>query len=122
MVMDISTGLSTTVCSMHWDDMDASVVCRSLGISSSGRATYITRDPKYDRGIFGTYCNGSESHLGDCSIDDYDTSYGACTHFPDAGVECYTGKHFWEGYQFSIQKTGYQQMKATVQNLIENSD
>ena len=93
MIMDLATGMSNTICSMHWDDMDASVVCRDLGISSSGRATYLPRNPNYSRGVFGTYCNGSESYLSDCSMDKHDSSYGMCSNMFDAGVECHTGKY-----------------------------
>jgi hypothetical protein len=37
-------GTMETICSYEWDDVDAGVLCRHLGMGMSGRATYLPRD------------------------------------------------------------------------------
>jgi hypothetical protein len=76
-----------TICDDLWDDSDATVACRQLGLgflSSSGSATYgagagiIWMD---DMG-----CTGSEASLESCSR----TGWGShnCVHQEDAGACC----------------------------------
>jgi hypothetical protein len=38
-----------TICSYEWDDVDAGVLCRHLGMGMSGRATYLPRDWSFVR-------------------------------------------------------------------------
>jgi hypothetical protein len=39
-----TTGIYSTICSQNWDDVDAGVVCRNLGLSQSGQAKTLPRD------------------------------------------------------------------------------
>lgn len=86
-------GVTGTVCSNHWDDNDASVVCRSLGLSNYGKATFIPRDLTRSHTIFGMYCMGNESFVNDCAMDTFDFTYGQCANLEDAGVDCYSSKY-----------------------------
>ncbi|KAJ8048163.1 Galectin-3-binding protein A [Holothuria leucospilota] len=80
-----------TVCDDSWDDNDATVVCRQLGLGESGTAVCC--------GLFGegggpiwlgdVRCTGSESDIGACG----NIAWGIedCEHEKDAGVRCWTG-------------------------------
>uniref|UniRef100_A0A1X7TS67 SRCR domain-containing protein n=1 Tax=Amphimedon queenslandica TaxID=400682 RepID=A0A1X7TS67_AMPQE len=75
-----------TVCDDSWDNIDATVVCRQLGLGSTGTA--------FSSAYFGqgtgrivmddVGCFGSESNLIDC----YHTTNHNCDHYEDAGVRC----------------------------------
>ena len=77
-----------TVCGNQWDDVDAGVLCRYLGLGMSGRATYLPRDYMFNRAVYGVYCQGNETNAFDCHTDEFDTTYGMCDHMEDAAVEC----------------------------------
>jgi hypothetical protein len=48
-------------------DVDAGVLCRHLGMSMSGRATYLPRDWSFVRAdAYGVYCHGNETDPHDC--------------------------------------------------------
>ena len=77
-----------SVCGDVWDDTDAGVVCRELGLGSSGRSAY-----------FGS--NGNPVLLGDVVCSDNDMVLARCGHSGVnitgkcsgfAGVKCY-GKY-----------------------------
>ncbi|XP_041070322.1 deleted in malignant brain tumors 1 protein-like isoform X4 [Carcharodon carcharias] len=81
-----------TVCELHWDWNDASVVCQQLqcGVAVSvGKGTYfgegtgLLRSIKFD-------CKGNETSLTDCPISP--VNQNVCTHMNDVGVSC-SGKH-----------------------------
>ena len=82
---------SQPVCDDDWDDRDATVVCRQLGLGHFGRATTNSR--------FGTVppnfimdevaCSGSEEKLQSCH---HSTSHN-CKGSEGAGVVCDEGKH-----------------------------
>ena len=78
-----------TICSYEWDDVDAGVLCRHLGMGMSGRATYLPRDWSFVRAdAYGVYCHGNETDPHDCHVNKNDTTYGMCGTMDDAGVEC----------------------------------
>lgn len=81
------TGITSTVCSYNWEDDDATVVCKHLGMGNSGRATNIDQDYNYTRSMFNVYCTGHEYSLFDCSYDTSDLT-GMCYSANDAAVKC----------------------------------
>jgi hypothetical protein len=70
-----------------WEDDDATVVCKHLGMGTSGRAKNIDQDYNYTRSMFNVYCTGHEYSLFDCSYDTSDVT-GMCYSANDAAVEC----------------------------------
>ena len=85
----IENGTENTICSYEWDDVDASVLCRHLGLGMSGRATYLPRDWLFTRAYaYGIYCMGNETNAFDCPYNENDTTYGMCSSMDDAGIEC----------------------------------
>ena len=103
-----------TVCEDHFGLLDAQVVCRQLGYSTSGRpvlsqlmrliifhvryyfnagAVYFL-SAHFGEGsgtifIDNVQCTGSEARLVDCN---YDPNTSDCQHSEDAGVRCIPGK------------------------------
>ena len=76
-----------TVCDDHWDNQDARVVCRSLGLS--GGVGF--RDAQFGEGsdpiwMDGVTCLGSETNLNNCGHDVWGEHN--CGHSEDAGVKC----------------------------------
>ena len=79
-----------TVCDDSWDDGDASVVCRQLGLSSPERALAFSR-ARFGEGfgpifLYEVRCAGTESRLADCPSDGI--NHLDCSHSEDAGVSC----------------------------------
>ena len=88
-----------SVCDDGWNDQDAEVVCRSLGMTGGeavkGRGMCSSGDV-IGGGIFGTGCGpiwldgvkclGSEENLKDCLTDPWGKHN--CHHGEDAGVRC----------------------------------
>ena len=87
-----------TICMNGWDDTDASVVCRHLGLGHSGSAIYLPRDYVYNRKSYGVHCLGYESDLFDCPHDSTDLTGGSCYHMEDAGVQCHGGSNNTSNY------------------------
>ncbi|KAJ8040789.1 Deleted in malignant brain tumors 1 protein [Holothuria leucospilota] len=77
-----------TVCDDYWDDRDASVICRQLGLGDSGIAVCCAifgqgEDPIW---LDDVGCTGSESNIGSCRNDGWGIEN--CEHREDAGVRC----------------------------------
>ncbi|XP_078391210.1 scavenger receptor cysteine-rich type 1 protein M130-like [Cetorhinus maximus] len=81
-----------TVCDLHWDWNDASVVCDQLqcGVAVSvakgayfGKGTGLQRSDKFE-------CEGNETSLTDCPNSPVNEN--DCTHMNDVSVSC-SGKH-----------------------------
>ena len=78
-----------TVCGDGWDFNDAEVVCRQLGY---GPPIVTRHRAYYEQGIGQIWlgnlnCSGNESSIGECSHAGW--GIHNCTHYEDAGVECY---------------------------------
>lgn len=82
-----------TVCDDFWTDTDAAVVCRQLGISTSGNGT-MPSATTFSLAHFGqgsgpihlddVMCSGTEPSLFQCAFQSLDN----CNHAEDAGVNC----------------------------------
>ncbi|XP_078391152.1 scavenger receptor cysteine-rich type 1 protein M130-like [Cetorhinus maximus] len=81
-----------TVCDLHWDWNDASVVCDQLqcGVAVSvakgayfGKGTGLQRSDKFE-------CKGNETSLTDCPNSPVNEN--VCTHMNDVSMSC-SGKH-----------------------------
>ncbi|XP_030832965.1 deleted in malignant brain tumors 1 protein-like [Strongylocentrotus purpuratus] len=76
-----------TICDDTWDNSDAQVVCRQLGIGTTNARGYTATSPGSGPiHLDGTYCVGTEYRLDSCSH----SSWGQhnCIHSEDAAVEC----------------------------------
>ncbi|KAJ8040673.1 Deleted in malignant brain tumors 1 protein [Holothuria leucospilota] len=77
-----------TICDDSWDDNDASVICRQLGLGTSGTAVCCAgfgqgQDPIW---LDDVACTGSESNIGSCGNNGWGIE--DCRHGEDAGVRC----------------------------------
>ncbi|CAC5399085.1 unnamed protein product [Mytilus coruscus] len=90
-VLYTENGITETICSYEWDDIDAGVLCRHLGLGMSGGAKYLPRDWSYNRAnAYGVFCMGNETDAFDCYVNENDTTNGMCYQMDDAAVDCYT--------------------------------
>ena len=83
-----------TVCNDRWGDDDASVICRQLGLSSTGQAA------KFDHGngtilLSNVTCVNNESNIFNCSHNGFENH--DCNHDKDAGVRCHNVTHQYSG-------------------------
>ena len=78
-----------TVCDDGWDDTDAGVVCRQLGLGSSGIAVVSAGFGQGSGPILldDLSCNGSEPMLFRCGHLGMNVTR-SCNHVEDAGVKC----------------------------------
>ena len=78
-----------TVCDDGWDDTDAGVVCRQLGLGSSGTAIGSAVFGQGSGSIWlnSVTCTGSESILASCGHLGIGVTE-SCYHYEDAGVRC----------------------------------
>ena len=81
-----------TVCDDEWDDIDADVVCRQLGLGSSGIAIGSAGFGQGSGSIWlsGVTCTGNESTIASCGHLGINTTTD-CYHNEDAGVKCSKG-------------------------------
>ncbi|CAL8258546.1 unnamed protein product [Lota lota] len=96
-----------SVCDDQWDDVDAEVVCRQLGLGGVPKAWSWAHFGQGSGPVFldGVHCTGNELSLEDCDHNGW--SQHNCDHMEDAGVSCnpYTdgvvrlvgGDSPWEG-------------------------
>ncbi|KAG7272462.1 hypothetical protein CRUP_031389 [Coryphaenoides rupestris] len=96
-----------TVCDDQWDDIDAEVVCRQLGLGGVPKAWSWAQFGQGGGPVFldGVQCTGNELSLEECRHNGW-TQHN-CDHMEDAGVSCnpYTdgvvrlvgGDSPWEG-------------------------
>jgi deleted-in-malignant-brain-tumors protein 1 len=84
-------GVWGTVCNSGWETVEARVVCRQLGYSTSGAAVDNTNSFGSAAGpVLLRYvaCRGNEFKLLECGNTALDSS---CSHSADAGVRCLPG-------------------------------
>ncbi|KAJ8018483.1 Deleted in malignant brain tumors 1 protein [Holothuria leucospilota] len=83
-----------TVCDDSWDDDDATVVCRQLGLGESGTAVCCASFGAGEGPIWldDVRCTGSESNIGSCGNNGWGIE--DCGHLEDAGVRCWTETPF----------------------------
>ena len=77
-----------TVCDDIWDNTDAGVVCRQLGLSSSGLAVSAAGFGQ-GTGIIlldGVRCTTGQSNIFECRHNGFENH--DCSHSEDAGVRC----------------------------------
>lgn len=85
-----------TVCQDRWDERDAEVVCRSLGL---GAAIGMNNDRnEFGEGMGPIWmtkveCRGDESSLTQCMHEGWGVDYG-CDHSKDVGVMCRRSMEF----------------------------
>ncbi|KAJ8032677.1 Neurotrypsin [Holothuria leucospilota] len=77
-----------TVCDDYWDDADATVVCRQLGLGEFG---LVIEQPQFPKGsgkimLDDVDCTGQENFLVNCSSRPWKEN--DCRHSEDAGVRC----------------------------------
>ena len=77
-----------TVCDDDWDDTDAGVVCRQLGLSSSGSAVSFAGFGQGTGFILldNVSCIASKSNIFECRHNGFENH--DCSHREDAGVRC----------------------------------
>ncbi|XP_052087938.1 scavenger receptor cysteine-rich type 1 protein M130-like [Mytilus californianus] len=98
-VLYTENGTTETICSYEWDDIDAGVLCRHLGLGMSGGAKYLPRDWSYNRAnAYGVFCMGNETDAFDCYVNENDTTNGMCYQMDDAAVDCYTSSMPMTGF------------------------
>ncbi|KAM7385010.1 hypothetical protein PAMP_001111 [Pampus punctatissimus] len=90
-------GMWGTICDDQWDDINAEVVCRQLGLGGVAKAWTWAHFGQGSGPIFldGVRCTGNELSLEECPHNDW--KQHNCDHVEDAGVSCnpYTGR--WPG-------------------------
>ncbi|KAM9803897.1 neurotrypsin [Neosynchiropus ocellatus] len=77
-----------TICGDGWDDTDAEVVCRQLGLGGAARSWKLAHFGSGTGPIFlsGVRCSGNELSLEDCPRDKWQQQ--DCDHSEDVGVSC----------------------------------
>ncbi|NXC47959.1 NETR protein, partial [Penelope pileata] len=97
-----------TICDDQWDDHDAEVVCRQLGLSGNPKALSWAH---YGQGsgpilLDEVECSGNELSLDQCKKSDWGQQN--CDHIEDAGVSCdpFTGMCLQFCAKGSVRLTG----------------
>ncbi|XP_052690988.1 cell death abnormality protein 1-like [Crassostrea angulata] len=81
----VTNGVWSTICDSKWDNYDATVVCKQLGLGKYGIAV---SDAEFGKGVGPNYiskvnCVGDETDLLTCPFEKL-----SCSHENDAGVKC----------------------------------
>jgi len=79
-----------TVCSDHFDNRDARVACRNMGLTG-GKALGNWDEPGEGRiWLDDMFCKGTEKKLEECSRSYWRRHWGShnCTHRKDVGIKC----------------------------------
>lgn len=86
-----------TLCSTSFTATDASVLCRSAGLGSTGRVVQLSASSQPRTGtasqriwLGGPGCRGSEEALQQCLLPGLVGQSGCSDHSADVGVQCYT--------------------------------
>ena len=81
-------GVWGTVCDDHWDNVDASVVCRQLGYETGLAVAKHDFGEGWDYPILldSVACQGPENSLEECGHEPW--GQHDCSHREDAGVAC----------------------------------
>ncbi|KAM7408055.1 hypothetical protein PAMA_001959 [Pampus argenteus] len=81
-------GMWGTICDDQWDDINAEVVCRQLGLGGVAKAWTWAHFGQGSGPIFldGVRCTGNELSLEECPHNDW--KQHNCDHVEDAGVSC----------------------------------
>uniref|UniRef100_A0AAY5F564 Neurotrypsin n=1 Tax=Electrophorus electricus TaxID=8005 RepID=A0AAY5F564_ELEEL len=94
-----------TICDDQWDDMDAEVVCRQLGLGGIPKAWSWAH---FGQGggriqLDAVQCTGNELSLDECLHSGWEQHN--CDHMEDAGVSCnpYTGQYTASGRTVDLQ-------------------
>ncbi|NXT72410.1 NETR protein, partial [Chaetops frenatus] len=99
-----------TICDDQWDDRDAEVVCRQLGLSGTPKALSWAH---YGQGsgpilLDEVQCSGNELSLDQCKKSDWGQQN--CDHIEDAGVSCdpFTGTdvQLFQSYTGTVRLAG----------------
>ncbi len=82
-----------TVCDDGFDDVDADVICRSLGFwTGEARTDAFFGEGTGDVVVRGLACTGDEASLYECQHRNQGDTW-RCSHSEDAGVVCKNGIH-----------------------------
>ncbi|OWF53772.1 Neurotrypsin [Mizuhopecten yessoensis] len=90
MVHDMTNGHVGSICGLMWNDTEAAVMCRHLGLPGPGSATILQRSQNFSRGLFAINCTGNELDAFDCDLATSDISNGMCGNLGDAALNCGT--------------------------------
>ena len=76
-----------TICQDMWDELDAQVVCRQLGLNTKGASAFTVSNDGDSDLIFwnNVQCEGNESNITECK---FDRETHNCDHSQVAGVSC----------------------------------
>ncbi|GFR73873.1 class A Scavenger Receptor (SRCR domain) with Serine Protease domain [Elysia marginata] len=98
-------GLSGSVCDDQWDDDDAAVVCRSVGLNYGGVALLSSAFGQGSGPVWmdNVQCSGLEESLDQCSHRGW--GQHDCDHSEDAGVRCFTSAQTFPTEQTSPMMT-----------------
>ena len=95
-----------TVCDDGWDDIDATVVCKQLGLSTFGSAVLLAGFGQGNGTILldGVTCASGQSNIFNCHHNGFENH--DCRHREDAGVRCSDspGKCQWNNCIYCVNE------------------